>query len=429
MLFLVPRSSFSAVPPSSENAVTEEIPIGSSIERPSGAIFGTKGGYIHPFLSVTEFFTDNVLYNRDNKKSDFATVLSPGVWLTFPHVKEKLLRIDTANISPGGFSLSRYKPESFRRYQTYFFYNADIELYAKESSLNSVSHKAEGLFQYNLRGGLSFELVDQFLASHDILGTGLSTQLDKYRTNLANFITKYEAGDRLQFRLDYSNYLVDYTASRNNFRDRNDNAISFYVFYKFRPKTSLFYEYEFVDISYRDNVLSDSTEHHHFGGIQWDITAKSKGSIKAGYGIKDFSGSGIQNNRDFIMEAQVDHKLTAKTSLILKASRKTNETNISATDYMLSDTLEANYLQKLTGKISANLLLAYTHDVYHGDVTLRGDTKRLTDNYYTGALAFQYKFKEWLEMDAGYVLNWRNSSFSELDYTNNKLFLRVTGSL
>jgi polysaccharide biosynthesis protein VpsM len=429
ILFLVPQISFSAGLPSSENAVTEEIPIGTPGERPSEEIFGLKGGYIHPFLSVTEFFTDNVLNSQNNKKSDFATVLSPGIWLTFPHVKEKLLLLDTANISPGGFSLSRYKPETFRRYQTYFFYNADIELYSKESSLNSVSHKAEGLFQYNLRGGLSFELVDQFLASHDIFGTTLSTQLDKYRTNLANVITRYEASDRLMFRLDYSNNLVDYSASRNNFRDRDDNAISAYIFYKFQPKTSLFYEYEFVDIGYRDNILSDSTEHHNFCGIQWDITAKSKGSIKAGYGIKDFSDPNIKRGQDLIMEAQVDHKLTAKTSLILKASRKTNETNISATDYMLSDTLEAHYLQKLTGKISANIVLAYTRDAYHGNVTLGGDTKKLKDNYYTWALAFQYKLKEWLEMDAGYVLNTRDSSFSEFDYTNNTLFLRVTGSL
>jgi len=168
ILFFIPQIIFSADIPSAANTVTEEMPIGTPRERPSEEIFGMKGGYIHPFLSVTEFFTDNVLNSRDNRKSDFATVLSPGIWLTFPHVKEKLLLIDTANISPGGFSLSRYKPESFRRFQTYLFYNADIELYSNESSLNGVSHKAEGLFQYNLRGGLSFELVDQFLASHDI---------------------------------------------------------------------------------------------------------------------------------------------------------------------------------------------------------------------------------------------------------------------
>ena len=111
--------------------------------------------------------------------------------------------------------------------------------------------KLEGLLQYNLRGGLTFELIDQFLASHDLRGTGISQELDKFRTNLANLIVTYNVGERFMLRLDYANYFVDYTASRNDFRDRNDNTVSAYVFYLFRPKTSLFYEYEFVDVSYR----------------------------------------------------------------------------------------------------------------------------------------------------------------------------------
>jgi hypothetical protein len=44
-------------------------------------------------------------------------------------------------------------------------------------------------------------------------------------------------------------------------------------------------------------------------------------------------------------------------------------------------------------------------------------------------LALQYKFKEWLEMDTGYLSGRRNSSFPEFDYTSNTLFLRITGSL
>jgi polysaccharide biosynthesis protein VpsM len=407
----------------------EQPPIGTSKEKTSSDVFGKKGGYVHPFLSVTEFYTDNVFYSKNDKKSDFATVISPGIWFTVPGIYEKLLIADTSILSPGGFSLSRYKPETFKRYQTYLFYNADIELYSKEPSGNIVNHKLEGLLQYNLRGGLTFELIDQFLASHDLRGTGISQELDKYRTNMANFIVTYNAGERFMLRLDYANYFADYTAFRNGFRDRNDNTVSAYVFYRFRPKTSLFYEYEFVDVSYRDNVLSNSAEHHSFLGVQWDVTAKSKGSLKAGYGLKDFDRSGIKNINEFIFEAQVDHKFTTKTSLLLKASRKTNETNISTTDYMISDFIEAQYIQKLTGKITANAGLSFGRDAYGGELSYGGRTKNLKDDYITGMLAIQYKFKEWLEMDTGYLFGRRDSSFPEFDYTSNMLFLRITGSL
>ena len=145
-------------------------PIGTTKGSTSGEIFGIRGGYIHPFLSVTEYFTDNVFYTKNNRRADFATILSPGIWLSVPHVYEKLLNIETANISPGGFSLGKSQPETFKRYQLYLFYNADIERFSKFSSDNAVNHRAQGLLQYNLKSGLSLELIDQYTISHDMRG-------------------------------------------------------------------------------------------------------------------------------------------------------------------------------------------------------------------------------------------------------------------
>jgi hypothetical protein len=407
---------------------TEEMPIGVTGDRSSWDVFGT-GGYVHPFLSVSEYFTDNALYTHENRISDFITTISPGIWLTVPHVNERLLNISTASVAPGGFSLSRYKPETFKRYQTYLFYNADIEQYAKESSENAVSHNAGAFFQYNLRGGLTLEVLDQYVKSYDNRATVLTNELDKYWNNLASFTGMYDVSDRLQLRLDYSYFLVNYLADRNDFRNRNDSALSGYLFYKFRPKTSLFAEYEFVDIRYDKDTVSNSREHHFFGGIQWDITAKSKGSIKAGYGTKEFTRTGIGNSNDFILEAQIDHKLTAKTSLLLKASRRTNETNISTANYMITDSVGLGYLHRLTAKLMADINLEYGHDKYNGDVTLRTETGKLTDHYFSAAFAMQYKLREWLEADAGYIFGRRSSNFPDFDYITNIIFLRITGSL
>jgi hypothetical protein len=417
-------------PGAADTTASEEVPMGVSGERPSGELFGS-GGYVHPFLSVSEYFTDNALYTHEDKISDFVTLISPGIWLTVPHVYEKLLNIDTSSVAPGGFSLSRYKPETFKRYQTYLFYNADIEQYAKESSENAVSQKAAGFFQYNLRGGLTLEVLDQFIKSYDnrATTTTLTNELDKYWDNLTSFTGTYDVSDRVQFRIDYSHFIVDYLADRNDFRNRNDNAFSGYLFYRFRPKTSLFAEYEFIDIRYDKDTLSNSREHHFFGGIQWDITAKSKGSIKAGYGKKEFTHSGIADSNDFILEAQIDHKLTAKTSLLLKASRRTEETNISTTNYIISDSVGVAYLHRLTAKLTADINVEYGHDKYNGDVTLNGETGSLSDHYWSGAFALQYKFREWLGADAGYIYGRRSSDFSEFDYITNIIFLRITGSL
>jgi hypothetical protein len=401
----------------------------SEKERITADIFGKRNSYLHPFLSITGYYTDNVFNTSEKKQSDFVTILSPGIWLTVPHIREKLVSLDTSSISPGGFSLSRYPDNYFRRYQAYLFYGADIELFSEYSSENVVSHKFEGLFQYNFRGGLTIDLVDQFLVSHDIRGTGISTELDKFNTNLFNVILTYDVSRKFRFRIDYANFLVNYDASTNDFRDRIDNAFSGYVFYKFRPKTSIFLEYEFIDINYDEDVLSNGKEHHYFGGLQWDITAKTKGSVKAGYGVKDFNSSIIEDSKDFILEAQIDYKLSPKTSLKVSASRKTNETNISTTDFILSNSIEVGYVHRLTGKITGSANLSYTKDTYKDELTFGGETKERKDNYFTGGLAFQYIFREWLGTSLGYVYTKRDSNFADFNYNSNIVFFRITASL
>jgi polysaccharide biosynthesis protein VpsM len=404
-------------------------PIETTKERNSEEVFGIRGGYVHPFLSVAGYYTDNVFYTQNNKKSDFALIISPGIWLAVPRIYEKLVNIETTNISPGGFSSSKSSQETFKRYQLYLFYNADFERFSKFSSANAVSHKVQGLLQYNLKNGLSLELMDQYTISQDTRGTGITNELDKYTNNLANITLSYDISHRVKVRADYSNFLVDYTAARNNFRDRSDNAVSGYIFYKIRPKTSLFAQYELVDIAYKIDDWQNSKEHHLFGGIQWNITAKSKGNVKAGYGTKEFTDLTLKKASDFVMEAQVDYSFTPKTSINLNASRRTTETNVAGTDYVLSNQITLGYMQKLTGKITGDINLTYSRDDHKGKVTNDKQTGNLIDKYYKAAFALRYKFKAWLHVDLGYIFDKRVSNFSEFDYRANIFFLRLTGAL
>ncbi|NWF76754.1 MAG: outer membrane beta-barrel protein [Nitrospirae bacterium] len=409
-----------------EKKPLEEMPIGR--EKPSWDIFGRRSGYLHPFISITEYYTDNVFNTNDAEENDFVTIISPGIWISIPHIYDKLLKIETSNISPGGYTLSRYKPEYFRRYQTYIFYNADIEEFSEFTDEDTVNHRFEGFFQYNLKGGLSFEVVDQYLDSHDVRGTGISQELDTFKTNLFHGIGVYDISERFRLRFDYSLFSVNYDEERNDFRDRNDNSIYGYVFYKFQPKTALFIEYEYLDIDYKKEQTSSSIEQHYFAGIQWDATAKSKGSIKVGYGVKEFSFDNEEDS-DFILEIQIDYKFTPKTSLLLRALRRTTETNIATTDFILSNTFEAEYIQKVTGKITADIKLVYENDNYNGLLTFAGETKEREDNYFSGMFSIQYDFREWLKTAIGFIHTRRDSNFSSFDYKTNSIFFRITAAL
>ena len=391
-------------------------------------IFGRKGGYIHPFLSITGYYTDNVFNSPVDKKSDFVTALTPGVWLAVPGINQKILSVSSSNTAPGGYRLSRSSENFFRRYQVYLLYAADIEYFSKYNSQNFTGHRIEGLFQYNLRGGLTFEFVDQYLISHDIIGTGIRTsdELDEFHTNLANPRLIYNTGKRWWFMVDYANFYVKYNEQRNAFRQRDDNAVSAYVFFRLQPKTSAFFQYQYIDINYRDDILSNSDEHNFYGGIAWDITAKSKGAIKAGYGTKDFADDTIENAKNFRLELQVNHRFTPKTSIMLNAWRRTDETNISTTDYILAHGIEFGYNQQFTGRLTGNARLSYIHDHYKGDLTYDWVTQERKDSYYIGTVSLFYRFREWVGAGIGYTWTKRDSNFPSFEYTSNMLWFNLS---
>ncbi len=109
--------------------------------------------------------------------------------------------------------------------------------------------------------------------------------------------------------------------------------------------------------------------------------------------------------------------------------RRTNETNIATTDFILSNKLEAEYIQRVTGKITADIKLIYENDTYNGALTFSGETKEREDNYFYGIFSLQYDFKEWLKTNIGYIYARRDSNFSDFDYTANSIFFRITGAL
>ncbi|MBI5640007.1 MAG: outer membrane beta-barrel protein [Nitrospirae bacterium] len=423
---LVPSAEQASDRPVSGTPVPEAPPVGSP--RVTGEIFERKSRLWHPFAAVEIYHTDNVFNSPKDKKGDFALVLTAGINLFAGFSKEGLPKIETASITPGGATSTRLIPFFPGRVKTYLGYKADIERYLRYSSENTTSHAAEGVLQYNIGRGLLLDISDQYLKTHTLRGSGLSGALDKYYTNHFHPSLSYEIGDKTLLRFDYTHFLVRYTEAGDDFRNRSDNSLSGYAFYKVRPKTSVFAQYEFVDIEYDRSVLSSSSEQHIFGGLRWEVTAKSKGLVKAGYGLKKFDNPALGDSRDLIYEAEVDHHFTPKTSLTLNLSRRTNETDISTTNFMTTNSITALYSQKFTAKITGTVKLSYANDAYDGLLTFDNETKKREDNLFNTDVALRYEPKEWLKLDAGYSYTRRDSNFAAFDYTNNKMFIRVIGS-
>ncbi len=350
---------------------------------------------IHPSLGLTERFTDNVFNTDTDRESDFSTVISPGVQIIFPRSK--------------------------KRYELELIYQADVERFNTFTSENAVSHKAAGRFEIRFPVGLEFVVNDEFNRGHDPRGLNISPELDFFDSNLGRVSAAYNLSDRFKLRFDLTNFILRYDADRNEFRNRTDNGVSGYLYYRFLPKTAAFIEYDYLVVNYAQPSDLNSKEHHLFGGVTWDITGKTKGTVKVGYGTKDFKDPTVDGYGDVVMEITIDHNFSTRDSLRVGGIRSTNETNNPQNDFFVTTGLSLEYLHKFTGKITGKAYLSYGRDSYRGEQPRRDDT-------WEGRIGLIYQIKNWLRAEAGYSHTDRSSTIETYSYPNNTYYLKVVAT-
>ena len=409
---------------------TEQLPSGQTAEQaPEGQrigaeVLGGEGGYFHPFLMVEGKYTDNLYYTSSNEEDEIITTVTPGIWVAVPANREKVVDLSSSNTSPGGLALSRIKPEATRRMQTYFLYSPEFAMFAENSDKDYVNHKAVGAFQYNFDAGLSIDLVEQFGKINEI-NNNATGNLDEYYDNLVNLIVTYDLSKKFKIRADYSNYWLDYDESVNEYRNRMDNSGSVYVFYQFKPKTSAFVQYDYADISYDEDSTRDSQQHGYFAGVDWDVTAKTRGRAKIGYTEKRFEESGLDDESGFAMEVQAQHTFTPKRAINVSVSRNYKE-SANATSYAaMSSGVNAALLQRFTAKWSGTASLSFTRDEYEGEYTLDGKTDEREDDTFRAGASLIFEPRDWLTFDLGYYFSTRDSNFSVFDFDNNTVYISV----
>ncbi len=232
-------------------------------------------------------------------------------------------------------------------------------------------------------------------------------------------ISKYYR-ERISFVCRYNLFNIDYDLSVSNFRDRSDSLISGYIFYQFWAKTSLFIEYENVDIKYNSDYTRNSVEKYFYSGLRWNYSEKSGGNIKIGFTEKDFELESKEGGLDFVFELQADHSFTEKTSMGIIAYRKNNESDVLNADYFLTNYISLDYNQKVTGKITFSGRLSYSEDSYNG-----GTESGRVDRNSGVSLTCSYDFTKWFKGSLGYIFANEDSTVSSGDYTSNTLIFKI----
>jgi hypothetical protein len=358
-----------------------------------------------PSLAVTESYSDNVFCTNKDVVGGFTTVISPGFNIELPMVKVTKDR-------------SRYHFDMQFRLDLDEFNNYTASNGVGNIVRNGVGYIAMAKFGYEMPStGITLDVYELFRRAHDPFSVNVSNQIDWYNENAVTASLGYKFSNRYKIRFDFTNHIINYDADRVSYRNETDNTIAGYFYYAFTPKVSAFVEYQGVKFDYNDDVLNN-TEQYLYGGIEWDVTAKTKGTIKAGYESKKFDDPSLGKHKDFAFSADINHNFDPKNSVMLTAYRRPNATNAFDASFYMTTGFLLQYYHRITGKIDARGDLSYGNDKYFGGIPR-------TDNTWSGAIWLFYQIKRWLRVELGYMYTNRNSNIDEFTYKSNQVWVTL----
>ncbi len=411
------------------------LPEDNTAQSTDDDLFGTPGGgYVHPFISIGGEYTDNLFNVDSNTESNFLTTISPGIWLAVPRRKEVPLHVAPNNTSAGGLQIGIPDYEGFDRINAYLLGAINYKMYSADSGLNDYDGIGEGLFRYNFRSGLSLGVVDRFTRSQDRFDIGSSTaeQLRQYYSNLALADADWLFTEKLRAKVEVSNFYLNYDDTIDEFMNRSDNSFSLYAFFNYSMKTSLFVQYQYIDVSYDTSVLKDNEQNYYYAGINWVSSEKTSFRLKAGYQERDYknalvdeyvSSSSSINDSGFALELAFQYKVTDKTGLTLSASNKIEESD--SYDALNKEVIAATirYEQEFTERFQGIIDLRYENADYGMETGTRDDDR------YVARPALQYVFKDWLMAELAYQYDMRDSSDDYFDYSSNTISFSLNSAL
>lgn len=428
--------------PPVEASAAQDVPMGRSAEGQVSLLpedakssedenLGGQGGYFHANLLVQEEYTDNLFNLDEEKTSNFLTTISPTIWFSLPRKKDIPVSLAPNNTSPGGMALQLKDYEGTDRYQAYALGGMDFLFYSEDSELNTVNGLVEGMFRYNMRGGLSLQVVDRYTRDRDQFDVGSETGVteDEFDSNFALATADWKLTEKLRAKFDYSNFWLDYDEPIDAFKERSDNGFDLYGYFNYSVKTAFFLEGKIVDVQYDTATENDNLQNFIYGGIKWDTTEKVSLMAKAGRQNKEFDNNdGVTGQRSdydgLAVDLQGSYTVTQKTKLSLDLYRLNEETDsVLASDKTVLGA-KLGYKQKFTDKISGSFALDYEDAEYTQLVAQDRD-----DNTFSVQPAAQYLFREWLMGEVSYRFENRDSTDDLFDYRTNTIFANIKFAL
>jgi len=353
---------------------------------------------VHPYLVMKERYTDNV----------YATSI--------------LQRQDTITTTVLGLKLQR----PVRMHYLEAEYNTALDRHDTYVEDNTQDQTLRGLAKLNIMSDFTLQAKDDYVRGHEPRGSSSTGFIEKFDRNAAGGSVAYKLADISKLQVDYMATKHEFLSSK--FRNRNEQLVQGYVYFRFLPKTSAFLEYDINNFNFdKDAPNLDSRARSWLGGVTWEVSEQLKGTVKGGYHMKKFDDAAIAPYDTWVASLDINHAFSDYTSLKLIGERKVNETSLATANFFQTTGGFAEFSHFLTRSVGVTLNGSYGIDKYIYQNGSRDLARE--DVAVSGGIGFKYLPSDMIEAAINYGHRTRNSTQNDVDYDENSWFVTLSVGL
>jgi polysaccharide biosynthesis protein VpsM len=365
---------------------------------PAAVRMGSTPFYFSPYVGAAVGRDDNLFLSSSNEKRSTLYIVSPG------------FKID-ARDSNKVFQLG---------------YQAQAGRYSSSEDDNYVDHTLRSQLDVAFDRRNFLKLGYDYSRAHDPRGSTdrpIAGRPDRYWLSSPNATYAFGApgaAGRLEVygSAGRKRYLNNRGTTINGDRDTTEFGGVFY--WRAMPRTYLLAEARRTDLDYKASQSTfDSRETRYFGGVMWEATAATTGTLKVGRLEKrfdtvhpEFSGTS--------WEAHVGWAPRSYSKFDFFAARSTTEAT-GLGSFILTDVAGVSWTHAWSSVLSTAVDARYQKDEYQG-FAREDDIKSL-------GFKVGYKFRRWLTLGAEYNHVRRDSSQRIFEYDKNLYLLTATASM
>lgn len=368
----------------------------SDTTRPGPIQFGSSPLSMSPYFGMAVGRDDNLFLSNSNEKASSVLIFSPGFSLD----------------ARGSNSVFQMK------------YQGQIGRYGQSDDDNYVDHTGRATFDlaFDRRSFLRFGL--DAIRSHDPRGSTdrpVAGRPDVYRLVTPSVAYAFGApGAAGRVEVYASNADRRYLNNRltTEASDREAREVGGAFYWRVAPKTYVLAEARNTDISYRRPSAANGDEQRYYGGVSWEATAATVGTLKVGRLTRNFDSGGDEDATSW--EGIISWSPRTYSKFDFYTSRQTSEST-GLGRYILSSIGGVSWNHAWSSFLSTGVDLRYQKDDYRGF-----DRK---DEITSAGLRAGYKLRRWLTIGAEYNYTNRDSNSPVFEYDKNLYLLTATATM